>query len=298
MSGRRDSNSRPPAPKAGILTGLNYYPLGFAERVVNRQNEVAENYYPLASQKGSKSTERSGGELLPDAKKRAKLLLFFELCKFLAKKVQYKAIFIDIDDTLLDYIPCCREAFEAAMPEHPEHFDLFFEISGRLFSEAKHGKYTIAEVMELYPQQFIAAIGYPPEAVDPFKHAFREAWGKTHTLVPGAKEMLEMLQSKGYRLFAASNSFGHLQRARLQHAGILHYFEDTFISMDIGYDKPDIRFFQEALRRANLQPSEVLMIGDSMTTDVLGAQAAGIDALFFDRRGGQNLLDVIKSLIR
>lgn len=196
----------------------------------------------------------------------------------------YRAIFIDIDDTLLDYIPCCREAFELALPEHPEYFDLFFEISGRLFSEAKHGLHTIAEVMELYPKEFIATIGYPPEAVDPFKHAFRAAWGKTHTLVPGAKEMLENLQAKGYRLFAASNSFGNLQRSRLEKAGILKYFEDTYISMDIGYDKPDIRFYQEALRRCRLQAKEVLMIGDSMTTDVIGAQKAGMDALFFDRQ--------------
>lgn len=196
----------------------------------------------------------------------------------------YRAIFIDIDDTLLDYIPCCREAFVFALPEHPEYFDLFFEISGRLFSEAKHGLHTIAEVMELYPKEFIATIGYPPEAVDPFKHAFRAAWGKTHTLVPGAKEMLENLQAKGYRLFAASNSIGHLQRSRLEKAGILKYFEDTYISMDIGYDKPDIRFYQEALRRCGLQAKEVLMIGDSMTTDVIGAQKAGMDALFFDRQ--------------
>lgn len=170
------------------------------------------------------------------------------------------------------------------MPEHPEYFDIFFEISGRLFSEAKHGLHTIAEVMELYPKEFIATVGYPPEAVEPFKHAFRAAWGMTHTLVPGAEQMLISLQRKGYRLFAASNSFGHLQRSRLEQAGILHYFEDTYISMDIGYDKPDVRFYREALRRCALHPHEVLMIGDSMTTDVLGAQAAGMDALFFDRK--------------
>lgn len=207
----------------------------------------------------------------------------------------YKAIFIDIDDTLLDYIPCCREAFDAAMPEHPEYFDIFFKISGRLFSEAKRGLHTVAEVMELYPREFIATVGYPPEAVDPFKHAFRAAWGTTHTLVPGAKEMLQTLQSKGYRLFAASNSFGNLQRSRLEQAGILSYFEDTYISMDIGYDKPDIRFYQEALRRADLQPHEVLMIGDSMTTDVMGAQNAGIDARFFDRKSS-DLLQLIADL--
>lgn len=210
--------------------------------------------------------------------------------------MRYKAIFIDIDDTLLDYVPCCREAYDAAMPEHPEHFQLFFDIAGRLFSEAKHGLHTIAEVMDLYPREFIAAIGHPASEVEPFTRAFRAAWSNTHTLVPEAKEMLDILQAKGYRLFAASNSFGNLQRNRLERAGILHYFEDTFISMDIGYDKPDIRFFEEALRRSGLQPSEVLMIGDSMTTDVLGAQAAGIDALFFDRRGGQSLMELVREL--
>ena len=199
--------------------------------------------------------------------------------------MKYKAIFIDIDDTILDYIPCCRAAFEAAMPEHPEYFDIFFAISGRLFSEAKHGLHTIAEVMELYPKEFIETVGYPAEAVDPFKHAFRAAWGTTHTLVPGAKEILQKLHNKGYRLFAASNSFGHLQRSRLDHAGVLHLFEDTYISMDIGYDKPDVRFYEEALRRCGLQAHEVLMIGDSMTTDIIGARAAGLDALYFDRRG-------------
>ena len=219
--------------------------------------------------------------------------------------MRYKAIFIDIDDTLLDYIPCCREAFEAAMPEHPEYFDLFFQISGRLFSEAKHGKYTIAEVMELYPREFVERVSELEnerlseveirQRTDSFKHAFRASWGRTHTLVPGARETLETLKNKGYRLFAASNSFGHLQRSRLAHAGILDFFEDTYISMDIGYDKPDIRFYQEALRRCGLQPSEVLMIGDSMTTDVLGAQAAGIDALFFDRQK-DDLMEIVKKL--
>ena len=198
--------------------------------------------------------------------------------------MKYKAIFIDIDDTILDYIPCCREAFEAAMPEHPEYFDIFFEISGRLFSEAKRGLHTIAEVMELYPAEFMATIGYPESAVEHFKHAFRAAWGHTHTLVPYSKETLEALRDKGYRLFAASNSFGHLQRSRLQHAGILHLFEDTYISMDIGYDKPDVRFYEEALRRCRLQPNEVLMVGDSMTTDIIGARAAGLDAVYFNRR--------------
>ncbi|MBQ7996410.1 MAG: HAD family hydrolase [Paludibacteraceae bacterium] len=219
--------------------------------------------------------------------------------------MRYKALFIDIDDTLLDYVPCCREAFDAAMRKLPSDqvpstkerndklFDLFFAISGRLFSEAKHGLHTIAEVMELYPREFVEKmyegrmydIRRIEEDTEIFKHAFRAAWGKTCTLVPGARETIETLRARGYRLFAASNSFGHLQRNRLELAGLLPFFEDTYISMDLGYDKPDIRFYEEALRRCGLEPKEVLMIGDSMTTDILGAQAAGLGAIFFSRRG-------------
>ena len=221
--------------------------------------------------------------------------------------MKYKAIFLDIDDTLLDYIPCCREAFDAALeaidpkstnclkgatPNTEELFNLFFAISGRLFSEAKHGLHTVAEVMDLYPAEFIEKSGLAEglttidqrRMTETFKHAFRAAWGETHTLVDGVENTLEALRSKGYRLFAASNSFGHLQRRRLQRADILHYFEDTYISMDIGYDKPDKRFYLEALKRADLQPNEVLMVGDSMTTDILGAKAVGIDTCFFNRR--------------
>ena len=233
----------------------------------------------------------------------------------------YRAIFLDIDDTLLDYIPCCREAFDFAlaqiandpspMTNEEELFELFFSISGRLFSEAKRGMHTVAEVMELYPREFVERMNELTnervseleieQMTDTFKHAFRAAWGKTHTLVPHAQETLETLHAKGYRLFAASNSFGHLQRSRLEHAGILRFFEDTFISMDLGYDKPDIRFYQEALRRCNLSPEEVIMVGDSMTTDVLGAQAAGIEAIYFNRHNEplinqQSSITVISSL--
>jgi HAD superfamily hydrolase (TIGR01549 family) len=226
--------------------------------------------------------------------------------------MRYKAIFIDIDDTILDYIPCCREAFNCALKAlndemsalnteqdtdritQDQLFELFFSISGRLFAEAKHGLHTIAEVMELYPREFVREyrartafadrVQTEEQMTDTFKHAFRAGWGKTHTLVPDARETLEALHQKGYRLFAASNSFGHLQRSRLKYAGVLHLFEDTYISMDIGYDKPDIRFYEEALRRCGLDAHDVLMVGDSMTTDIHGARMAGLDTCFFDRR--------------
>jgi 2-haloacid dehalogenase len=100
--------------------------------------------------------------------------------------------------------------------------------------------------------------------------------------VEGAFEMLQTLYQRGYKLYAASNSFGHLQRKRLELAGVLPFFEGTYISMDIGYDKPDGRFYDFALNDAQLSADEVLMVGDSMTTDIIGAQRVGIDTCWFN----------------
>lgn len=204
--------------------------------------------------------------------------------------MKYKAIFVDIDDTLLDYIPCCRQSFDEALQliqmHHVEDkdrlFDLFMEISNRLFSEAKRGVYTVAQVMDLYPAEFIERAGWPQHLLKPFTQGFRQGWGNSHALVEGAFEMLQTLHQRGYKLYAASNSFGHLQRKRLQLAGVLPFFEGTYISMDIGYDKPDRRFYDFALNDAQLSADEVLMVGDSMTTDIIGAQQVGIETCWFN----------------
>lgn len=200
--------------------------------------------------------------------------------------MKYKAIFIDIDDTLLDYNTCCRQAFDFAMeaihePSSDELFTLFFDIADRLFSEAKRGLHTIAEVMELYPAEFIERAGLPPTLLDDFKHRFREGWGLSHAKVTGADQLLQTLHGR-YRLFAASNSFAHLQRQRLQLAGLSPMLEDAYVSSEIGFDKPDIRFYEEALSRCGCRADEVLMIGDSPTTDVIGAQQAGLDTCWFN----------------
>lgn len=204
--------------------------------------------------------------------------------------MKYKAIFVDIDDTLLDYIPCCRQSFDEALQliqlDHVEDkdrlFDLFMEISNRLFSEAKRGIYTVAQVMDLYPAEFIERAGWPQHLLEPFTQGFRQGWGNSHALVEGAFETLQTLHQRGYKLYAASNSFGHLQRKRLTLAGVMPFFEGTYISMDIGYDKPDRRFYDFALNDAQLSADEVLMVGDSMTTDIIGAQQVGIDTCWFN----------------
>ena len=95
--------------------------------------------------------------------------------------------------------------------------------------------------------------------------------------------MLEFLADR-YPLYAVTNGFAAVQRNRLHMAGIDRYMTDLFISEEIGYQKPKKEFFDRCFARigGDLSPSEVLLVGDSLTSDIRGANAAGLDACWFN----------------
>lgn len=201
---------------------------------------------------------------------------------------RYKALFFDLDDTLLCYDMCCRSALkvglEALDMEYSEEvYAVFDEIAQRLFGEQKEGRYTVAEVMDLYPMEFVRRMGFGPGKVEPFKNSFRRGWALSHDLMPDVVEILEWCRGK-FDMYIISNSFLWSQISRLREAGIRDYFKNVYASDMLGYDKPDVRFFEEALRRSGLDASQVLVIGDSLTADISGASKAGLDTCWYDFR--------------
>ena len=95
---------------------------------------------------------------------------------------------------------------------------------------------------------------------------------------------LSALAERGRRLAIASN-FDRRLRAIVQADPILRRCERCFISSEIGYPKPDSRFFAAAAAQLNLPPDEILLVGDDWTNDILGARAAGWQAIWLDRKG-------------
>ena len=100
-------------------------------------------------------------------------------------------------------------------------------------------------------------------------------------LVDGALEMLEYLRSKGYILSIISNGFVEVQYTKLRRSGLLPYFSNVFLSEEVGYQKPDVRFFQTVLERLKARPTECLVIGDNLQTDIQGAENANINAMLY-----------------
>ena len=120
------------------------------------------------------------------------------------------------------------------------------------------------------------------EIIIVFEKYFRAALFDSAIHIEGATEILEYLNGR-YILGVASNGPYEQQINRLIRGNMHHYFSHYFISEKIGYSKPSKEFFNHCLGALKLPPSEILMIGDTLSSDMAGAIASGFKSCFFDK---------------
>jgi HAD superfamily hydrolase (TIGR01549 family) len=105
---------------------------------------------------------------------------------------------------------------------------------------------------------------------------------KKKNLMPGTKSILNYLSAKGYPLYIITNGFDEIQSIKLISSGIETYFQEVVTSQKAGHKKPAREIFDYALAKGNFKPSEAIMIGDNLLTDIGGAKNANIDAVYFN----------------
>lgn len=124
-------------------------------------------------------------------------------------------------------------------------------------------------------------------------------WNKNRLLAkpfPEAVKVLQELKARNVRLALLSNSDAFSVEPLLQKYDMAKYFDYIGISWRTGFLKTDPRSFEQILKEFSLGKDDVLMVGDSLQSDIQGAQNAGIKAVLIDRRNMREFEPKIKSL--
>jgi 2-haloacid dehalogenase len=201
----------------------------------------------------------------------------------------YSWILFDADGTLFDYDAAEAAALEASLgrigqPFHPELLESYRSINGELWRDLERGRITQKRLRIERFERLFEAMGM---RADPslFATGYLGDLARRSELIEGVGETVEAL-SKIYRLMLITNGIAEVQRSRFSTSSIRDCFADLVISEEVGAAKPDPRIFDAAFAKMN-QPekSEVLIVGDSLSSDVQGGRDYGVDTCWFNPSG-------------
>ena len=189
-------------------------------------------------------------------------------------------LLLDLDDTILDFKRAERIALEKtllAVGIQPTEAvcTLYSRINQEHWEMLERGELTRQQVLVGRYRVLLERLDIPGD-VQNCARIYERNLGQGHYFLPGAYEAVESL-SKHYRLYLVSNGTATVQHSRLESAGIGGFFRNIFISQDIGINKPDKGFFDACFAEIeNFDPKRTMIVGDSLTSDILGGKNAGI----------------------
>lgn len=218
--------------------------------------------------------------------------------------MQYTCLLFDADNTLLDFSTAEKKAFRetcqtAGILYSDEGYRQYSHINDSLWKKLERGEITTEKLKVerfrlwlnwcLQTKQMHKTVVTPEQMRD----AFMVSLGKQAELMPGAEEVCRALSVRYSHMYVITNGIGEIQRARFAATPISQYFGGMFISGEIGYAKPDIRFFNAVLSKLGITDKRtVLVIGDSLSSDMAGAIGAGLDSCFLSFDGKKTELPV------
>lgn len=192
----------------------------------------------------------------------------------------FDILLLDLDDTILDF----KKAEHVAVRKTLADFGLepTDGVCSR-YSRINQLHWEALERKELTREQVLVgrfAVLFEEYGVDvdpvSCARSYENSLAIGHYFLPGAKEAVESL-SKKYKLYLVSNGTAKVQWPRLESAGIEQYFAGIFISQEIGVNKPAVEYFERCFARIpGFDKTRALMVGDSLSSDILGGQNAGI----------------------
>jgi len=217
-----------------------------------------------------------------------------------------KHLFFDLDHTLWDFDKNSAFAFDTIFKEQgfeislPDFLNIYIPRNQHYWKLYQVNKISHEDLRYYRLKDVFDALQY--EVSDKIIHQLSEDYIKYlpeyNHLFDGAIEILDYLKPN-YKLHIITNGFASVQTKKLKNSNIDHYFETITNSEMAGVKKPHRNIFDFALSLANASKNDSLMIGDSYEADIVGAQDAGIEAIFFNEHNSdiENPVLQIKHLL-
>ena len=207
--------------------------------------------------------------------------------------MRYDVILWDADDTLLDFQRSEASALERAFAEYdlPLTEEIrrgYLEINHGLWKALERGEVTKQQVLDQRFQRTFSRFGLTAPRDGSFERTYQRMLGEGAFLLPDAESVLRALSGR-CRQAIVTNGVTATQRNRLRLCGLDRVMDDVFISEQLGAAKPQRAFFDAVFDRLGQPPRErVLIVGDSLTSDMHGGEVAGIDRCWFNPHGVEN----------
>ena len=206
--------------------------------------------------------------------------------------MKYDVLLFDLDDTLMDFGETERNAFTNVFTTNgfpdglADYRNTYRAISTVLWEDLEQGRTTLADLKTERFRRLFLEHGLEIDA-EVFGQTYLDNLGKEIHLIEGVSEVIENLSEA--RIALLTNGFKDVQHARMSHSGLKNYFEAIFTSEEIGYNKPRPEIFEHVFQAMQLtDKSRVLMIGDSLTSDIQGGNNFGIDTCWYNPERKKN----------
>ena len=207
--------------------------------------------------------------------------------------MEYSVLLFDADNTLLDFTKTEQHAFVEVMKKHGYPYDIevkkvYDTINHGLWKQFECGEITREEVVNTRFGKLFGQIGIVGDGVL-FEKEYQETLSHGCHVIEGAIELLASLKQNGKRIYIVTNGVANTQHRRLSESGIEGYVDGIFISDEIGCQKPAKQFFDVVFAAVGEEyRKEALIIGDSLTSDIVGGNQAGIKTCWYNPDGLKN----------
>lgn len=198
-------------------------------------------------------------------------------------------IFFDLDHTLWDFEINSTAALKAVISQREltvnfDEFMSFYSKANAFYWELfRQDKITQADLrFKRFDDVFKALdLDFSAAYISDFSEAYLAEMPNHNLLIPGAMDLLNYLFPK-YDLHIITNGFAPVQANKIKNSNIAQFFKTVTDSETTGFKKPNPIIYNHALKLAQVQATDALMVGDCIVSDVKGAQEVGMQAIWFD----------------